>query len=452
MKTISRRAFLSEAAVFAAGPLFAGAGATEASAYEKPDGTATDAVLVRRLFLDLAGRLPTAEEARAYVGSTAADKKARLVDDLLASESFADYWTLRFCDVLRVKSEFPINLWPNAVYVYHRRIRKFVADDEPWDDFARALLTASGSNFRDPEANFFRALADRTPSGFAAAAGLTFLGERWESVPGASVKTLAPYFANVKIKTTREWKEEVVFVPGYDRRGEFCDRLLGEWRRPFAAAFVQRLGWWLFDRAEPSDDCIEAFLANGFRLRPLLREMVLSREYARGPIAGGFRCRRLDAELLEDAICDLTGMTRAYQSIAPEPFTFLPGDRRTICLEDGSISSAFLLLFGRPVRDTGRLSERKNAITAKQRLYLFNSGRIYQALGKLLQRKRIQRLPIGELVDDLYWRFYSRPPRPDERQGLVARFQAIPVGRNRWEFRRDLAWSLLNSREFLYRH
>ena len=93
------------------------------AAWETPSGDATPAVLVRRLFLDLAGRIPSVAEAKEFVNSKDASKRARLVEKLLDADSFADYWSMRFCDILRVKSEFPINLWPNAVYVYHRRIR-----------------------------------------------------------------------------------------------------------------------------------------------------------------------------------------------------------------------------------------------------------------------------------------------------------------------------------------
>ena len=448
---VSRRMFLGGAVAFATGPFLKATGADVSAPYEVGGGLASDAVMVRRLYLDLAGRLPTVEEARAYIESSSADKRARLVDRLLGDGAFADLWSMRFCDILRVKSEFPINLWPNAVYVYHRRIRSFVADDEPWDRFARALLTSTGSDFRDAESNFFRATARRTPEGYAEVVGLTFLGEDWRSV--ASEEALAGYFRNVRVKHTREWKEEVVLVEGEDLRPALADRLSGEWRQPFAAAFVRRVAWWLFGRKDPAADEVAAFVAGGFRLKPLVRSMLLSDAYARGPVTGGFPCRRLEAEVLEDVLCDLTGMTRSYQSIAPEPFTFLPPERRSVLIEDGSISSAFLTLFGRPARDTGLLDERQDGITAKQRLYLFNSGRIHQALGRMLSRdKALRKLSPRRRIEELYWRFLSRPPMAAETRRLMARFNALPKGRERWAFSKELAWALMNSREFLYRH
>ena len=75
--------------------------------------------------------MKTPDEARAYVNSTAPDKYEALVGTLLDSDNFVDYWTMLWSDTLRVKSEFPINLWPNAVYGYQRRIRRFLKENEP---------------------------------------------------------------------------------------------------------------------------------------------------------------------------------------------------------------------------------------------------------------------------------------------------------------------------------
>jgi hypothetical protein len=417
--------------------------------YETADGRATPSVMCRRIYLELAGRIPTKEEAMAFAAKP--NVKA-LVDRLLASDSFADYWSMRFCDIMRVKSEFPINLWPNAVYVYHRRIRDFVRRDERWDRFARALVTATGSDFRDAEANFIRATARRTPDGYAEAAALTFLGWEWKNVPKTLRNELAGYFSCVRIKNTREWKEEIVQVEGRDRRVEFADRMLGEWRRDFAEAFVRRVDWWMLglEKADPAH--VKTFVDGGFRLRPLVRAIALSKAYARGSVKGGFPLRRLDAEVLDDAICELTGTKRDYQSIAPEPFTFLPKDRRSILIEDGSITSAFLLLFGRPARDTGLLSERHNEVTAKQRLYLFNSGKLFQSLGRIVDGREYRRQKMSAIIADLYWRFLGRAPQRAETKRLLDCLAARKTGVERWRFPRDVAWSLLNSREFLFQH
>ena len=437
---LSRRAFLLGSGAFALTRNALAAAAPGTDVFEDEHGHAAPFLLCRRLHLDICGRLPTPDELDRFLGTPAADRVPSLVDKLLNSEDYADYWSMRFCDILRVKSEFPINLWPNAVYVYHRRIRQAVATDEPWDAFARALLGGLGSNFRVPEANFLRAVSQRTPEGLSQAASSTFLLDPTDRY--------ARYFSRVAWKSTFEWKEEIVYLkdgPADDTPLAFAELLAGPLRQRFVEAAVTRVHYWLFD-SKPSParlaEWSEAFVRGGLRLKPLLRHAFASNAYHAGPITGGFPARRMDAEVLDDAISDLTGAAHNFKSIAPEPFTFLPKTRRAVAIEDGSITSSFLLLFGRPARDTGDLGERNNTITAKQRLYLCNSGKLAAAFKQVIDRNSFRRLARSEKINALYTRFLSRRPTNDELAVLNDKPQVqMP----------DLAWLLLNSREFLYR-
>ena len=468
---LSRRRFIGGAALFAATPPFAAwaGGQVDVSAakskkkakkgkdaiaafraiYETPDGRATGHIWCRRAYLDIAGRIPTADEAKAFAADASPDKRARLVDRLLGSDDFADYWAMRYCDIFRVKSEFPINLWPNAVYVYHRRIRESVEKDESWLSFAQGLLTATGSNFRDPETNLLRASAKRTAEGLSEVASLTFLGEASTEYAG--------YFASVGFKSTREWKEEIVyFEPSGRTPAEFAKRLAGDLNGRFAAAQVRRVWEWIFCSPPTAADekrLVEAYRRDNYRLKPLLRSIVLSDAYAQGSVTGTFPVRRLDAEVLDDAICSLTNSKREYQSIAPEPFTFLPPERKSVLIEDGSISNAFLILFGRPARDSGLMTERHNDVTAKQRLYLFNSGKLYSRLAKITDNKQFHSRSYDAMVTDLYWRFLSRPPAAVELKMLDRQQDKARKisGKVQWRVPKDVAWCLLNSKEFLFR-
>ena len=84
--------------------------------------------------------------------------------------------------------------------------------------------------------------------------------------------------------------------------------------------------------------------------------------------------------MLIDALDEITGTTEQYSSAIPEPFTYIPESHRSIALPDGSISSSFLELFGRPSRDTGLESERNNRPSADQRLHLLNSTHIQRKI------------------------------------------------------------------------
>src|ERR1035438_8234550 len=81
----------------------------------------SDAVFVRRVYLDVIGTLPTAKEAREFIADPdTKDKRRLLIDRLLERDEFADYWAMKWGDILRIKAEFPVNLWPNAAQAYHR--------------------------------------------------------------------------------------------------------------------------------------------------------------------------------------------------------------------------------------------------------------------------------------------------------------------------------------------
>lgn len=439
---VSRRTFIGSAAAFALVQEALAARTADLHAYSTSQSRS--ALMCRRLYLDICGRLPTRREVEEYIENKSGSKQEKLVDRLLNSSSYADYWAMRYCDFLRVKSEFPINLWPNAVYVYHRRIRDAIVNDEPWNDFARALLYGRGSNFRVPESNFLRATARRTPEGLSEAASISFLLDPSEEY--------ARYFSRVDWKSTREWKEEIVYLkdgPADATPEAFMQLLEGKLADRFYATPIHRVHWWLFGTRAPSSTVygwMDVFRRGGWRLKPLLRHVFMSSQYQQLPATpgrqNGFPARRLDAEVLDDAICDLTGMTRSYESIAPEPYSFLPPKRRSILIEDGSITNALLLMFGRPPRDSGLLEERNNAITAKQRLYLFNSGKIWKSLGDMVAMDEFKKLDKREQIKDLYLRFLSRLPDQAEYY-LFTKKENVDS--------RDIAWHLLNTREFLYR-
>jgi len=128
-----------------------------------PARPCSDAVFLRRVYLDVIGTLPTPAEAEAFLADRDPRRRAVLIDRLLERDAFADYWAMRWADMLRVKAEFPIKLWPKVAQAYYRWIVACIAENRPYDRLAREMLLATGSNFYVPEVNFYRAMPERTP-------------------------------------------------------------------------------------------------------------------------------------------------------------------------------------------------------------------------------------------------------------------------------------------------
>jgi len=482
----------------------------------QPSALSSDAVFLRRVYLDTIGTLPTAGEARAFLDDRNPAKRRALVDQVLARPAFADYWAMKWSDLLRVKSEFPINLWPNAAQAYHRWIRTSLRDNVPYDRFVRDLLTSNGSNFRVPPVNFYRAVQSKEPYTIASAVALALMGMRADDWPRERFTDLSVFFSQIGYKTTGEWKEEIVFfdpekplpgasagaprevtfpdgtkgriLPGQDPREVFAAWLTAPANPFLARAVVNRLWFWIMGRGiihepddiradnPPSNPALLAYLekelvASRFNLRHVVTLILDSTTYQLSAIPqpesvsasaeaetqaeAAFAhaiVRPLDAEVLIDAINQVTGGTEEYSSAIPEPYTFIPPDQRSIALADGSITSAFLETFGRSPRDSGLVAERNTRPSAAQRLYMLNSADIQRKLqqGGTLTALMQGRTDPRDMVSTLYLAILSRYPSEDELKTVGAYLQQGAA--NRRGAGLDIAWALLNTAEFRYRH
>lgn len=472
-----------------------------------PAPLCSDAVFVRRVYLDVIGTLPTAQGAKSFLSDQDPKKRIKLIDRLLERKEFADYWAMKWCDLLRVKSEFPINLWPNAVQTYQHWIRTCIKDNMPYDRFVREMLTSSGSNFQVPQVNFYRAIQSREPPAVAQAVALNFMGVRPEGWPKERWIEMGVFFSQIEYKITEQWKEEIVmFNPakaagqtgdkdppeavfpdatparlpsGQDPREVFANWLITAKNPWFARNIVNRVWSWLLGRGiihEPDDIRPEnpasnpkllvllerELVASHYDLKHIYRMILNSKTYQLSSIPAvenpqgdanfsHYLPRRLEAEVLIDGICQITGTTEKYSSPIPEPFTFIPENQRSIELADASISSSFLELFGRPSRDTGLESERNNRSTAAQQLHLLNSSHIRR---KIEQSTKLRELlqPKGkprEMLDDVYLTILSRYPTDDELKAIRDYNQSSQKNTRPMM---DVIWALFNSAEFLYRH
>ncbi|MBN2136869.1 MAG: DUF1553 domain-containing protein [Sedimentisphaerales bacterium] len=465
-----------------------------------PANICSDAVFVRRAYLDVIGTLPSAKDVRDFLADKNAGKRKALIDRLLEREEFADYWSMKWGDLLRVKAEFPINLWPNGVQAYHHWIRSSIEENMAYDRFVREMLTSSGSNFRVPAVNFYCATQSREPAVLAQAVALTFMGERAEKWDSKRLSGMAGFFAQIGYKSTAEWKEvivgfdpnssaiEAVFPDGVkprieaetDPRRVFADWLISEGNPWFARNIVNRVWSWLLGRGiihEPDDIrpdnppvneqllkyLEKELVGHHYDLKHIFRLILNSQTYQLSSIPttekseaeanfAHYGLRRIEAEVLIDALNQITGTSEKYSSAVPEPFTFIPQDYRSIALADGSITSSFLEMFGRPPRDTGLESERNNKPSAAQRLHMLNSSHIQRKIERGWKLRSLLRSnrPPKQVINELYLTILSRFPTAEEAGAVDEYFGS--GGKNRQQAAVDLAWALINSAEFVYRH
>jgi hypothetical protein len=341
-----------------------------------PSPACTDAEFIRRAYLDAAGILPTPDEVHKFVADPATDKRAKLIDSLLERPEFVDYWAYKWSDVLLVSTR---KLPQPAMWAFYQFIRQSVADNKPWDRFARDLLTASGSTLENGAANYFVLHQDVTDLNEATA--ITFLGmsitccrchnhplEKWTQDQYWSMANL---FARVALKSgDRSGDVTVQSLPSGDvlhpRRGIAMPptpldakplpadspldrrRYLADWLTApdnpyFTKALVNRvwrnfLGRGLVEAEDdlrqtnpPTNEELFDALAKDFRahhydVKYLIRTIMNSATYQRSsnPLPENatddrfyshYLIRRLSAEVILDAYSQVTGV--------PTPFTHL---------------------------------------------------------------------------------------------------------------------------------
>ena len=481
-----------------------------------PVKRATDAEFLRRAQLKLTGRPPAPEEVRAFLRDKSPDKRARLIERLIYSPRFADMMAMRYAQTFRVKSEFPINMWPNAVQLFHAYLRDAAARDLAYDVMARELLTSNGSNFRKPQVNFLRGHADRTPEGVARGVMLSLAGVRLEKLPERDREGVAAFFSRLGRKDTDEWKEEIVFTlpqsvrveartpdgksfsidaPGTEPREVFAAWLTSPDNPYFARAFVNRMWFWLMGRGfvEPADDLAvpppsgglwsifktapppvrttpeldalaELFKKRKYRVRELVRIICNSPAFDAGwetndaeqlraaELFAVYPVHRLEPEVLVDTLAAVTGTYDRYRSVIPEPFTILPPGTPAVKIADGSISSGVLDNFGRSPRDSGTLDETRLRITSSQRQWLMNSNILFGRLRRVPQQLFKKRKVEPARRIDEIYLLVLARYPTAEERELLLRRFREIPKNRRGSFWGDVVWALVNSREFMMYH
>jgi hypothetical protein len=506
-----------------------------------PAELAPDHEFVRRAYLDVCGILPSPEDVRTFLIDERRDKRARLVDALLERAEFADLWALKWADVLGNNRRA---VQAKGAYAFHQWIRDHIARNTAFDRVVRELISAKGSTFINPPANFFR--NDRIakdPQSLAQSTAQLFLGvrmscaqchnhpfERWtqddyygfaaffarvtakpdplnpriarfnqgallieESRSGETIhprtgKAVPPKFLGGRVADLPE---------GSERRVVLATWLTSQENPFFARELANRIWYHLLGRGiiDPVDDVRDSnppaseelldalakdLVAHQYDVKHLIRTIMSSRVYQLAALSdeqarGGERyfvgavVRLLSAEPLLDALSSATGVPEEFDDPdqrnrdagqklvdlknAARTFGGMPEGTRATQLTDGDVyQHPFLSAFGQPARETSCECERGGDVGLAHALQLINGpsvqaklSRPQNRIGQLLASGRSE----GEVLEQIYLATLSRPPTSEEQSAGLGYVTKAADRRRAWE---DLQWTLLNSKEFLFRH
>jgi hypothetical protein len=473
-----------------------------------PSATADDATFLRRVSLDLTGRLPSAERAKAFLADAAPAKRDALVEELLASEGYADYFANKWSSILRNRRDK--ETYASGNFAFHAWIKQAMQENMPYDRFVREILTASGDISRNPAVAWWRQVTkdfEQTED-----VAQLFLGVRiqcarchhhpFEKWSGNDYYGLAAFFSRVgrkdglgpdeqrifhkrgaaaathpkskaNLKPSGLGEKAVDLTADDDPRVALADWMSKKENPFFAKSLVNRYWKHFFGRGivDPEDDMRETnppsnrelldtlakrFLDTNFDLKELCRTIVKSSVYQLSSLPNEHNAtdrqsfsryypRRLGAEVLLDAIDAFNGTSTSFQG--------LPAGVRAVQIPDhGGVTSYFLTVFGKPAGSSACECERSGDASLAQSLHLLNSSDIHGKMGAgIAKTLAADARPDPEKVDDLYYRAFSRPATEAEKKIALAHVAKADAKAKQgaWE---DVVWALINTKEFLFNH
>lgn len=486
-----------------------------------PSPVCDDATFLRRITLDIAGRLPTEEESRVFLANTAADKRDQVIDNLLSSPEYADFFANKWTAMLKNRRDDASDITSN--FAFYAWVRDSLLANKPYDQMVRELLAATGTVIANPPVAWYKRVKE--PKQQLEDVAQLFLGvrmqcaqchhhpfERWSQ---DDYYSLSAFFAQVGRKPSATRGEDLIFhkrgvavanniktgaslkpaalgdaipaiAPDEDPRLKLADWMSSPQNPFFAKALANRYWKHFFRRGliEPEDDIRDSnpptnpellaalekhFIESRFDLKSLVKVIVQSNAYQLSSTPNEHNIadvqnysryypRRLQAEVMLDAIDDLTG--------ARTDFPNLPAGTRAIALPDNSYNRAspFLRVFGRPENESVCECERVQSSSLAQSLHLMNAADIK---GKLATGNgRADRLsksdkPPEERIRELYMVAFSREPKAEELKVamdylaeplLDSAGNPVDAQRATQEKFQDLIWALINTKEFLFNH
>ena len=439
-----------------------------------PSPVCNDATFLRRATLDIAGRLPSIDEATAFLNSSEIDKRDRVVDRLLRSPDYADYFAGKWTALLKNRRDDASDIVSN--FAFHAWVRDSLLANKPYDQFVRELLAATGTVIGNPPVAWYKRVKE--PKQQIEDVAQLFLGVRmqcaqchhhpFEKWSQDDYYSLAAFFGQVGRKPSPTRGEDMIYhkrgiavatnvksgrslkpaalgdpmpdiVADEDPRLKLADWMSSPHNPFFAKSLVNRYWKHFFQRGliEPEDDIRDTnpptnpvllsalekhFIASHFDLKDLVRTITTSQTYQLSETANEFNIsdrqnysryypRRLQAEVLLDAIDRVLG--------SQTDFANLPPGTRAVALPDNSYnkSSLFLRVFGRPEGESVCECERVQSSSLAQSLHLINSAEIKMKLATpdgRADRLSKQDKPVEAKIRELYLAAFSREPRSEE--------------------------------------
>jgi len=470
-----------------------------------PSDLCTDEEFVRRVYLDTIGLLPKSSETQAFLNDADPAKRTKLIDVLLARPECADFWALKWGDLLRIRNS---KMSTAGVHKFNRWLVSAFRNHMPYDQFARVLLTSEGSTFANPPANYFRAATETNDC--TETTSQLFLGiriqcakchnhpfERWSQdnyygigaffnrvvrKPGVNpddrVIMMARTGEVTQPRTGKQMKPwlplsgDADVPPDVDRRTTFVDWLVKAENPFFANVEANRIWGHLMGRGivEPVDDFRDSnppasatlmaalgrdFVKSGYDRQHVMRIILNSRTYQLSSRKNQFNLndskyfshattRLLTAEQLLDAICEVTGVT--------EKFAGLPYGMRATQLPSPDVENEFLKVFGQPARETACQCERSTDSNLSQALQMINGPLVHSKVrdpNNRLRKLATANKTNADIVGDLYLAALCRKPSDAE---LAAATKHVDAGNDRMRGLEDICWALLNANEFLFQH
>lgn len=476
-----------------------------------PSDVCDDATFLRRATIDIAGRLPTIEESQTFQADRSPKKRDALVDRLVDSAGYADYFANKWSAVLRNRRSKPT--YTRGTYGFHAWIRQSLYENKPYDEFVREILAASGEISETPTVAWYRGVGsvDQQVENTAQ----LFLGLRiqcarchhhpFESWSQRDYYGFSAFFTQVGRKPGVEADEERVFhkrglatainpktgetlsptalgasplklSPERDPRQALVSWMAEPSNKFFAPALVNRYWKHFFGRGivDPEDDMrvtnpatnpelLEAlskhFIQSKFDMKDLVRTICKSTTYHLSAEPNRFNeqdsqnfsrfyPKRLHAEVLLDAIDQVSGVATT--------FTGLPAGSRAVQIPDNGVKSDFLSIFGKPDGESACECERSGDASLAQCLLLLNSPelqtKLASATGRAASLSADKSKAIEGHVRQLYAIAFSREPSPSELFAAETHINRAQTDVARKRAYENILWAIVNTKEFLFNH